>query len=269
VSPLGPAARFTYNAPPVPVVSQVTPPSALSLLTTTVALTGTDFTGVTKVTANGTGVAFTKISDNELRIRLAPRSPGAVAFVVTTPGGTSTAATFTALTPPVPVITQLSVPSAATKVSTPLTITGTGFTGATKLLVGTQVVTFTKVSDTQLRTTVPARTAAGVAPITVTTPGGTSTAAPFTFVGPALPVVSQLMPAYGTANRTAIVFLKGTGFTGATRLSLGGTAVPFVFVSDTTLKVTLPAKAAGTYTIVVTGPGGTSPLGASGFLYRS
>jgi hypothetical protein len=267
-SPLGPAAQFTYNAPPVPVVGEVTPPSALSLLATTVTLTGTDFTGVTKVTANGTGVAFTKISDNELRVRLAPRAPGPVDLVVTTPGGASTAATFTALTPPVPVITQLSVPSAATKVSTPLTITGTGFTGATKLLVGTQAVAFTKVSDTQLKATVPARTPAGDAPITVTTPGGTSEAVPFTFVGPAQPVVSQLLPAYGMANKSAIVFIKGTGFTGATRLSLGGTTVPFVLVSDTTLKVTLPAKVAGTYSIVVAGPGGTSPLGASVFLYR-
>jgi hypothetical protein len=267
-SATGSDAQFTYNAPPVPVVGEVTPPSALAIVSTTVLLTGTDFAGTTKVTANGVVVKWTKVSDTQIKVIMGPRTPGDVALVVTTPGGPSVATAFTALSPPVPVITELSVSAAATKVSTPLTITGIGFTGATKVTVGTVAMTFTKVSDTQLKLMVPARTAGGDAPITVTTPGGTSEPVPFAYLGAPVPEVSQLLPAYGVANQTAIVFVKGTGFTGATRLSLGGLTVPFVLVSDTTLKVTLPAKAAGTYSIVITGPGGSSTAGSTAFLYR-
>ena len=268
VTPLGPEAQFTFTAPPVPAVETVTPPSALAFLSMPVLLTGTGFTGATKVTANGVAVPWTRISDTLIKVTMAPRRAGDVSLVVTTPGGTSTAVIYTAEAPARPVITELSVASAQVKVATPLTVTGTGFTGATKVLVGTAPVAFTKVSDTQLKLTVPARTTGGDAAVTVTTPGGTSEAATFTFVSPLAPAVSQLRPATATVNQSTTVFVVGTGFTGATRLTLGGAVVPFTAVSDTVLKVVLPAKPLGTYALVVTGPGGTSTADGTTFSYR-
>lgn len=55
------------------------------------------------------------------------------------------------------------------------------------------------------------------------------------------------------------VELKGSFFTGATAVTFGGTAATnFVVVSDTKIEAVYPAKAAGSYPVVVTTPAGTS-----------
>ena len=65
-----------------------------------------------------------------------------------------------------------------------MTITGTGFTGATAVDFGTTPATsFTVVSDTSITADSPAGT--GTVDVTVTTPGGTSATSPadqFTYV---------------------------------------------------------------------------------------
>ena len=179
----GSDSQFTFVAPPVPAISTLTPASGLRTASTTVFLDGTDLTGTTKVTANGVNVPWVKVNDTRIKVTLAPRAAGDVALVVTTPGGPSPAAIYTAVNPPLPVISELSVTTGSTKIATPVIITGTGLGGVTKLTVGTVAVPFVKVSDTQLKATIPVRPA-GAAPITVTGPGGTSVAAAFTFLAP-------------------------------------------------------------------------------------
>jgi hypothetical protein len=154
------AALLTYVAPPAPVVTSITPNT-------------------------GPANKATPVSATELRLTLPARPAGKPTVQITTPGGVSrlgTAATFTYLAPPRPVIGRLSVSKAATKTTTPLTITGRGLTGATRVTVGGVATSFTRVSDTRIRITVPARTKAGRAAIAVTTPGGTSAAASFSYV---------------------------------------------------------------------------------------
>lgn len=263
----GSDSRFTYEAPPVPAVTTLTPASGLRTVSTTVLLDGTDFTGTTKVTAGGVGVPWVKVSDTRIRVTLAPRAAGDVALVVTTPGGPSPAAIYTAVSPPLPVISELSVRTGSTKVTTPVTITGTDLGGVTRLTVGTAAVPFTRVSDTQLRATIPAR-AAGAVPLTVTGPGGTSAAASFAFLAPPVPVINELRPAQAPANRAATVFVLGSGFTGTTKVTAAGVPVSFTVPSDTVLRVSMPARAVGSYGLVVTGPAGSSVAGAlSSFVY--
>jgi hypothetical protein len=95
---------------------------------------------------------------------------------VTTPGGTSATSAgvkFTYTTPP-PVVTSISPTSGTTAGGTSVTITGSGFTGATKVLFGTVAATsYMVVSDTQITAVSPAQTAS-IRNIFVTTPGGTS-----------------------------------------------------------------------------------------------
>ena len=77
-------------------------------------------------------------------------------------------------TPPVPVVTGISPTSAALAGGTIVTITGTGFTGATKVDFGAVAATsFTVVSDTEITAVSPAQ-AVGTHDVLVTTPGGTS-----------------------------------------------------------------------------------------------
>jgi Papain family cysteine protease/IPT/TIG domain len=180
VSSASAGSTFTYRAPPVPAIAAVVPPTGLSTATTTVVLNGTAFAAASKVTANGVSVPFVNVAETQIRITLAARAAGTVALVVTTPGGTSAVATFTAVAPPHPLISSLSSATGATNRPTPLVITGTGLGGATRVTLGGVSLAFTKVSDTELRLTAPAHVA-GAAPIVVTTPGGTSAAASFTY----------------------------------------------------------------------------------------
>src|SRR5262249_3889983 len=91
-----------------------------------------------------------------------------------------------------PTVTAISPTSGPTAGGTSVTITGTGFTGATAVTFGgTAAGSFTVNSDTQVTALGPAH-AAGTVDIIVTAPGGTSATAVadhFTFVAPPKPKV--------------------------------------------------------------------------------
>src|ERR1700680_840814 len=136
----------------------------------TAEILGQGFTGTTKVSFNEKNTtAFTVASDTYLTV---PVPAGATTgFVtVTTPGG-SLKSNRKFLVEPV----ILSFSPTSGKVGDPVTIDGTGFTGASKVTFGGVKATFTVVNDSQITTTVPAGAKTGK--IQVTTPGGTATSA--------------------------------------------------------------------------------------------
>jgi len=102
-------------------------------------------------------------------------------WVLPLPCAAQSAAPDMAKTTTVPAITSFT-PSAG-PLGTHITITGTGFTGATGVTVGGTSSTFTVKSATQINDTVPA-TASG--PLAVTTPGGTATSTVIFTVTPSL-----------------------------------------------------------------------------------
>ena len=76
---------------------------------------------------------------------------------------------------PAPAVTQLSTTIASTAGGTSVTLTGTGFTGATQVMFGSvPATTFTVNSATSITATSPPQSPPGLIDITVTTPGGTS-----------------------------------------------------------------------------------------------
>jgi hypothetical protein len=185
-STAGPAARLTYVAPPAPVVSALTPSVGLTNEVTPVVVTGANFGSATRVTVGGVSVGFLRLSDTSLRLTLGPRAAGGVAVQVTGPGGLSaltTATSFTYQAPPAPVIGGLSATTGRAYAATPVILTGTHLGGATRLTVGGTSIAFSRISATELRFTAPPR-AAGPVLITVTTPGGISAPATFTYVAP-------------------------------------------------------------------------------------
>ncbi|HEX4220636.1 MAG TPA: IPT/TIG domain-containing protein, partial [Acidimicrobiales bacterium] len=79
---------------------------------------------------------------------------------------------------PAPTVTSVSPATGPAAGGTAVTITGTGFTGATAVKFGSNAGTaVTVVSDTEITVTSPAG-AVGAVPVTVTTPAGTSAAGP-------------------------------------------------------------------------------------------
>jgi len=144
-----------------------------------------------------------------------------------------------------PAVTGPAVTSflpAAGPVGTPVTLTGTGFGGATAVTFNGAAAAFSEVSDAQIRCRVPAAATSG--PIAVTTPGGTGTsAASFTVI--AAPTITKLKPA--AAKRGATVTISGTGFGAAQStgsVQFGSKAcTKYVSWSDTQIKCAVPTKA--------------------------
>ncbi len=124
-------------------------------------------------------------------------------------------------TPP-PRVTAISVQSGPATGNTTVTITGTGFTGASAVNFGaTPAASFTVVSDTSITAT-SAAAPGGTVDVTVTGPGGTSTpssADQFTYV--AAPVVAGLDPNSGPLAGGTPVDISGTGLTGAIAVTTG------------------------------------------------
>jgi hypothetical protein len=164
--------------PPVPVTTAVTPASGPTTGGTTVTITGTEFSGVTKVAFGAVpATGFTVVSNTEITAVTPAEVGGTRPVYVITPGGRSSAGTFSfvATAPSVTAVTPSSGPTVG---GTTVTITGAGFSGATKVAFGGVLATnFTVVSATEISAVTPAR-AAGTRPVLVTTAlGGTSPSA--------------------------------------------------------------------------------------------
>lgn len=80
---------------------------------------------------------------------------------------------------------------------------------------------------------------------------------------PAAPVVYSLSDTAGPTAGGEIVIVTGYGFTGATAVTVGGTAATDWQVdSNTQVTLITPPKAAGTHNVVITTPAGASATGA-------
>jgi len=132
----------------------------------TVIVLGTNLTGASSVTFNGTAAAFTVVSPTEITA-VVPAGATLGPLAVTTPGGTL----FSSLFQVEPSISSFLPASGG--VGTVVTITGENLTGATRVSFGgIPATSFTVNSYTQITATVPAGAVTGA--IVVTTPGGTA-----------------------------------------------------------------------------------------------
>ncbi|MFF1418696.1 IPT/TIG domain-containing protein [Streptomyces sp. NPDC058280] len=139
---------------------------------------------------------------------------------------------------------------------TTVTLTGTGFTGATSVTFGgVPATSFNVVSATQITAVAPA--GAGTVQIVVTTSGGTSNGINFTY-STATAVLTSVVPNQGPVAGGNTVTLNGSGFTGASAVRFGTTNAGFITVSPTQITAYAPAGPAGTVNVTVVTPGGTS-----------
>src|SRR5450631_4045608 len=169
--------KVSTGPPPTPTITNFVPTHGV--VGAAVAINGTALTGATAVkffnninqpafTVNGAGTAITTT---------VPAGATTGLITVTTPGGTATSSSpFTVDSPPVPTIGSFSPTSGP--VGTPVTITGSGYTGTTTAngvqFNGTNA-TYSVTDDSHISTTVPTGAATGT--ITVNAPGGSVTSA--------------------------------------------------------------------------------------------
>ncbi|MFF1647950.1 IPT/TIG domain-containing protein [Streptomyces sp. NPDC058240] len=246
------------TAAAAPTITTSSPPSGAA--GTVVTLTGTGFTNAAAVNFGGTPAAsFTVLSATGITT-VAPAGAGNVQITVTTPDGTSNGVGFT-YTIPTPTITSLAPNQGSVEGGNTVTLTGTGFTGATSVRFGTVAAAFTAVSDTQVTAIAPAAPV-GTVNVTITAPGGTSVGIPYTYV--AVPVLGSVAPAQGPLAGGNSVTLSGTGFTGTTSVHFGvNAAIAFTVVSANQLTAVVPTGGPGPVAVTVTTPGGTSSQAVS------
>ncbi len=249
--------QFTYE--PAPTVSSISPVAGLPAGGTQVSITGTGFTGASAVSF-GTGAAtYSVISPTEITTTSPSGSPGAVDVIVATPSGASAASAADLFTyESAPAISAVSPVAGLPVGGSSVTITGTGFGGASAVRFGSNAATFSVVSATSISAAAPAGSA-GTVDITVTTPVGTSTtgsADQFTYE--AAPSVTGISPVAGLPAGGSAVTITGSGFVGASVVDFGPTAATYVVVSGTEISATTPGEAAGTVDVTVTTPVGTS-----------
>jgi hypothetical protein len=187
-----------------------------------------------------------------------------VDVTVTIPGSVSALSSndrFTWTLAAAPAISGLSTTSGTTAGGIPVTITGTGFTGASAVSFGSVAATFTVNSDTSISTTVPPRSATGTVHVRVTTPSGLSalvSADQFTYSAAAAPTLTSLSLTSGSLLGGSVVNLTGTGFMGATAVAFGSVNTSFEIQSDTWITADVPVQSISSVGVTVTTTGGTS-----------
>lgn len=126
-----------------------------------------------------------------------------------------------------------------------VTITGSGFSGATEVRFATTSASFTVVDDTTIVATAP-DLPAGVVGVRVTGPGGTSTVgltSLYRYDGP--PRITRVTPNTATVHGGDVIEVRGGGFTGTTSVRFGLIPATFVVLDDHRLAVTVPPRPEG------------------------
>ncbi|WP_262700432.1 MULTISPECIES: IPT/TIG domain-containing protein [Streptomyces] len=242
------------------MISSVNPAAGSPGGGTPVTLTGSNFTQATVVRFGPNfALSYTVVSATQITA-VAPPGSGTVQITVTTPGGTSNGVAFGYVVAPVPVLTSVSPGQGPVGGANTVTLTGSGFTGATAVRFGsTPATSFTVVSATQITAVAPP--GSGTVQITVTGPGGTSNGVSYGYVAVPVPVpvLTSVSPGQGPVGGGTTVTLTGSGLTGVTGVAFGAVpALSFTVVSATQITAVAPPGAAGPVQVTVTGPGGTS-----------
>ncbi len=144
---------------------------------------------------------------------------------------------------------------------TPVRIEGTGLGQATAVRIGGIECTFAVESDQAINAVVPAVPRSG--PIVVSTPEGTVTSA-ILFTAP--PLISMFAPASGRTG--TVVTITGFNLANVTAVSFTGAAVNATILSDTDIRITVPA-AASSGPIAVTNPAGTTATSSAFIVVQS
>ena len=250
------ASSFTVTTPsgPAPTVGGFSPLSGL--VGSSVTVTGSGFSGVSRVAFNGVSASYSVTSPTQLTATV-PTGATTGRITVTTAAGTGTSASnFTVTTPSGSAPTVGGFSPLSGLVGSSVTITGTGFSGVSRVAFNGVAAVFNVTSATQLTATVPSGATTGR--ISVTTSAGTGTSASsFTVTTPSgpAPTISGFTPA--TAPVRTIVTITGTGFSGVTQVSFNGVNGQFMVDNSTTIRAVVPAGATSGPVRVVTS-GGTA-----------
>jgi hypothetical protein len=260
------SAAYTYDA--VPAVSSVTPADGSPSGGETVTVQGSGFTAGSYVEFGSTASPSGSCSATSCTVTAPPGAVGAVDVTVTSPGGTSAPGPADQYDyDPVPVVTSVFPSAGPLAGGTFVTIQGTGFTSVSQIYFGPSPATSVQCGSTTSCTALSPAGPAGAVPVTVVTPGGTSSASAgaslFAYEPP--PSISSISPAGGPLNAGDWIQVTGTGLAPTDRFTFGSVpALAIVCPSSTSCSVEAPPSAVpATVNVSAGGPGGLSRAAVS------
>jgi hypothetical protein len=216
------AGHYTYIA--APTVASIEPTSGPAAGGTAVTIKGSGFVSPATVKIGSSATSVEVVSETEIKAKTAAGAAGPDDVIISDEEGTSSAGpsyTFQAPALPAPTVGKIEPDQGSTEGGTTLTITGTGFTGATKVLFGsTSAPSFTVESNTSITVTTPAGTA-GTVDVQVTTPSGvsaTSSATHFTYGAP--PTLTAVSPGSGPLAGGSSTGVTGSVWVGGSTISV-------------------------------------------------
>jgi outer membrane protein assembly factor BamB len=234
-----------------------------------VTATGSGYTTASVLKWNGTALTTNYVSTTSLTGTIPAAdltSPGTFSVTVTDASSAdagSAVVQFTVTSQTAPTIVSLA-PSTVTAggVDFQLTVTGTNFAPAGKVLWNGVAIPTTFDSATQLTAQVTASQIAAVGNVAVTVlddsaAGGTSNVSTFTVASaPPAPSLTSVSPSSVPAFSTGVLTVAGTGFTASTLVLINGVQLFSTYVSSTQITVgpTQFAYSTGTASLTVEDP---------------
>jgi len=252
-TPAGIATKTGFSYFQLPTVTAFTPANGTT--GTSVAITGSNFSGATIVSFGGVAAqSFVVNSSSSITAIVGTGASGNV--VVANPVGSGSLAGFTFNTPP-PTINAIAPGVGVAGIS--VTITGTNFIGVSAVRFGgVLAASFTVNSSTSITAVVGTGATGNVE---VVTPAGTASFGAFTFLP--TPTITSFSPTSG--GQGTIMTINGTNFTFLQTIRIGGVPIASLISSNaTTLVVTVGTGASGNV-VVTTQGGGVASL--PGFTY--
>jgi hypothetical protein len=252
------ASPFVSGAP---VVISMKPTEGAQSGGTKVKVKGEHLKGATSVDFGSTAVTLAKPNKSETALSVvSPPGTGTVDVIVNTPEASSEAvpADLFAYRSTSPEIVKISPAQGPAKSQRKVTISGSGFTGATEVRFGSIRVPFKVAKGTRITVTAPIAQETGPVDIFVTTPVGTSEATPadrYDFEAEA-PSVEEASPEVGSTGET--VTLQGEGFVGTSEVRFGATPASFEVVNDVEIRAIVPPHSSERVAITI-----QTPLGAT------
>lgn len=265
-NPGGTVTTDVFTIAAAPLVDAFSPASARP--GEQVTIIGSNFTGVNNISFAGTAEdvvapAFTINSDIEIVVTVPIGAQDGVIKVENPAGSISSAEAFTLDTTPfILAFTPTEQVQEANITITGFNLSGAtavDFAGATATVQSGAVTTDPQTAQQQLTVVVPTGASSGT--VAVTTAAGTATSTEqLTIITE--PQIISLSKTEGRVNDSFT--LTGTGFTGATAVTIGGQQVGFTLVDDTQITVTVTANAIDG-PVAVTNKAGTGDSGTNEF----
>ncbi|MBA2405407.1 MAG: IPT/TIG domain-containing protein, partial [Bdellovibrionales bacterium] len=165
-------------------------------------------------------------------------------------------------------ITSLSSTTGPTTGGTSITINGEGFTFINGVDFGSDACTSVLVvSSSKITCTIPAH-AEGAVQVKVYGDANRTATATYTYTS-TTPTISTFTPSVGPLTGGTPININGTGFLAGASVTVGGSVCTSVSIlSSTSLTCLVPAKSAGSYTVVVTNLDGLSATAGTTYSYQ-